>query len=299
MKNFLKQTKYFLQAIPIFILYGFLRLLPLDVSSALGAKVMSFLGPRIKASKIARINLRLAFPEKSEEEITKIILGMWNNLGRVLGEFPHLPRIEAYADKNRVEVIGEENAWPYVEQKVGGIIFSAHLGNWEILSLLSTARNVPVHRIYRPSNNPFVDRLVVFSRRSILGDLLPKGRIGARKCIEHLREKEFIGMLIDQKLNKGVSTPFFGHIAKTAPALAEFGYRYNCPLIPTRVERLEGARFRVTVYPPIELPDTGDKTKNLEIVMTNVNRQLEEWIRERPEQWLWIHRRWPKEHYKK
>lgn len=299
MKKVLKHLRYFLQAVPIYSLYGLFRILPLDIASGFGGWALMKMGPKLRASKIARTNLRLAFPEKSEEEYTEIIKGMWNNLGRVLGEFPHMPNIKKYANGDRVEVIGEDIALPYIEAKTGGILFSGHFANWEISSLLATDRNVPLHRIYRPSNNPYVEKLVLFARRSIKGELIPKGREGARKCIQYLRQKEFLGLLIDQKLNKGVTTPFFGHNVKTAPALAEFGYRYNCPLIPTRVERLKGARFRVTVYPPLELPQYEDKTKNQEEVMSQVNAMLEEWIRERPEQWLWIHRRWPKEYYKK
>jgi KDO2-lipid IV(A) lauroyltransferase len=297
MKN-LKYIRYFFEAIPLYFLYGFFRLLPLDAASAVGGWALSKLGPRFKSTKYARINIKLAFPEKNEAEIEKIVKGMWNNLGRVLGEFPHLPNINAYANKDRIELIGEEHALPFIENKLGCILFSGHLANWEVSSLLAANRGIPLHRIYRHSNNPFVEKLVLFARRSILGELIPKGRSGAKKCLHYLKNKELLAMLVDQKLNKGVAIPFFGHIAKTAAAPAEFAYRFNCPLIPTRVERLKGARFRVHVYRPLVLKDTGDKTKNIEQTMSEINALLETWIRENPEQWLWIHRRWPKEIYR-
>ncbi|MDP3532516.1 MAG: lauroyl acyltransferase [Alphaproteobacteria bacterium] len=294
----LKYIRYFFEAIPIYFLYGFFRILPLDAASAFGGWALSKIGPHFKSTKYARINIKLAFPEKNPEEIEKIINGMWNNLGRVLGEFPHLPNIKNYANNERIELVGEEHALPFIKDNKGGILFSGHLGNWEVSSLLATDRGIPLHRIYRHSNNPFVEKLVLFARRSILGELIPKGRTGAKKCIQYLKDEQFLAMLVDQKLNKGVAVPFFGHIAKTAAAPAELAYRYNCPIIPSRVERLKGARFRVSAYPPLILPDTGDKTKNIELVMTEINKLLEGWIRERPEQWLWIHRRWPKEIYK-
>lgn len=101
-------------------------------------------------------------------------------------------------------------------------------------------------------------------------------------------------MLVDQKMNDGIVVPFLGQDAMTAPALAQFALRYDCPVIPARVERLDGARFRITVLPPIPLARTGDRQTDIFNAMVQVNGLLEQWIRERPEQWLWLHRRWPK-----
>ncbi|MDP6174798.1 MAG: lysophospholipid acyltransferase family protein [Rhodospirillales bacterium] len=100
-------------------------------------------------------------------------------------------------------------------------------------------------------------------------------------------------MLVDQKMNDGISVPLLGLDAMTAPALAQFAVKFNCPVVPTRVERLGGARFRLTFYPPIEAPVTGDKQADIRAFMIQVNDLLSQWIRERPEQWLWVHNRWP------
>ena len=79
----------------------------------------------------------------------------------------------------------------------------------------------------------------------------------------------------------------------TAPAIAQFTTKFKCPLVPARVERLNGANFRVTVYPPMEFPHTGDPHDDNRLLLVRINAQLEEWVRERPDQWLWVHRRWP------
>jgi KDO2-lipid IV(A) lauroyltransferase len=104
-----------------------------------------------------------------------------------------------------------------------------------------------------------------------------------------------MAMLVDQKMNDGISVPFLGLDAMTAPAVAQLAYRYECPLVPGRVERLGGAHFRVSFYPPLEKPDSGDRQADIEALMGMVNATLGDWVRERPEQWLWIHNRWPAE----
>lgn len=287
--------KYALQALPIYFLYGFFRVLPLDVASSTGAFLMKRLGPFFRKRKVAEKNLRLAFPDKSETEIQKIMTGMWENLGRVLGEFPHLSRVKIFTNPSRIKVVGEEAAQKIMDEGKPVLLFGGHFANWEVSSLLTAIRGISLHRIYRISNNPFIEKLVVFSRRKVLGDLLPKGKAGARRLKELLNEGAPLGMLVDQKFNRGEMMPFFGRPAPCLTSFIEFGYSHGYKLIPTRVERTKGAHFVVTAYPPIQLKELGDKKENIRDVLTQVNTMFEAWIRERPEQWLWIHNRWPKE----
>jgi len=100
-------------------------------------------------------------------------------------------------------------------------------------------------------------------------------------------------MMVDQKMNDGIPVPFFGRDVMTAPALAELALRYDCPVVPARVERLKGAYFRLLIYPPLELVKTGDRQADVAANMAQVNAILEQWIRDTPEQWLWLHNRWP------
>ncbi len=100
-------------------------------------------------------------------------------------------------------------------------------------------------------------------------------------------------MLVDQKLNEGILVPFFGRPAMTATALALLALRFDCDVLPARVERPPGARFRLTVFPPLALPRSGDDGADVAALTTTVTAVIESWIRERPEEWLWIHRRWP------
>jgi KDO2-lipid IV(A) lauroyltransferase len=274
--------------------YGLFRALPVDAASAFGGWLASVVGPRLPVSRGAYRNLELALPERSAGEIDGLVRAMWANLGRVTAEYAHLDKFRCYEPNGRVEVVGIEHLDAVRDSGTGALFFSAHLGNWEILTLGATQRGLALVQIYRAANNAAVDRLMARARRPVGGALHPKGHRGAREATAALRRGEHVAMLVDQKLGEGIPVPFFGRPAMTAPALATLALRHHCPVLPTRVERLRGATFRLTVYPPMAIPDSGDRKADALALMVNVNAIVEEWVRERPEQWLWLHSRWPK-----
>jgi KDO2-lipid IV(A) lauroyltransferase len=153
---------------------------------------------------------------------------------------------------------------------------------------------------YRPPDNPAMEQLVKELRRAATGAALPmfpKGAQGARAAMAHLMQGGCIGMLVDQKMNDGIAVDFFGRPAMTAPALAALALRFRCPVIPGHVERIGPARFRAVCEKPLPLPDSGDRATDIATLMRAVNACLERWVRERPDSWLWLHRRWGKELY--
>jgi Kdo2-lipid IVA lauroyltransferase/acyltransferase len=266
--------------------------LPIDRASALGAAVGRWIGPRLGVSKRARLNLRAALPELSEAKIEAIVRGMWDNLGRVAGEYPHLRAIKVFEPGGRIETRGLENLDRALAAKRSAILFSGHLANWEIAALAGGQYGLDVAQIYRAANNPLVDRLIA-RLRGDQGELIPKGAVASRRAVAALRRGGHLSLLADQKLNDGIAVEFFGRPAMTAPALALFALHYDCDVLPVRIERLRGVRFRLTVYPPLAKPDSGERAADTAALMGAVNRTLESWIRERPEQWFWVHRRWP------
>jgi KDO2-lipid IV(A) lauroyltransferase len=147
--------------------------------------------------------------------------------------------------------------------------------------------------VYRAANNPLIDWLYRHGRSTGASNQIRKGPSGVRQLLAAMRQGHNVAMLVDQKMNDGIAVPFFGRPAMTAPAVAELALRFGCPLIPVRMERLGGTRFRVTVLPPLDHPDSGDRRQDVLTMMTEINALLESWIRERPEQWLWLHNRWP------
>lgn len=274
------------------LLFAALGALPLDRASALGGFLARHIGPYLGISKRARRNLARALPDLSEPEVAHIVAGMWDNLGRVAAEYPHLREIRVFEPDGRVETAGVGHIERAVAAGHSVILFSAHLANWEIAALAAAQSGLAIRQIYRAANNPRVDRLVARLRGEGAA-LIPKGRIAARGAITALREGGHLSLLADQKMNDGIPVPFFGRPAMTAPALAQLALRFDCAVLPVRVERLAGARFRLTVQPPLPLPKSGDREADVAALMRLVNATLESWIRERPEQWLWVHRRWP------
>jgi KDO2-lipid IV(A) lauroyltransferase len=281
-----------LEAWGVRVLAGFFGLLPLDLASGLGGAVARLLGPRLGITKRARDNLRRAFPDLPEAEISRIVKAMWDNLGRVAAEYPHLREIRVFDPSGRVETHGFEHMDRAVAAGRRMIIFSGHIANWEIGALAAVQYGISVVQIYRAANNPIVDRMVLEFRGEPAG-FAAKGSEGARRAVAALREGVHLSLLADQKLNDGIAVPFFGRPAMTAPALAALALRYDCDVLPARVERLSGARFRLTVFPPLPLPRSDDREADIARLMAAVNATLEDWIRERPAEWLWLHRRWP------
>ncbi len=284
---------YVLQALGARLALALFGALPLEAASDLGGWLGRGIGPLLPVSRRARRNLARAFPEKSGDEIVTIVRGMWDNLGRVAAEYAHLGEIDVYDPEGRVEMVGAETIELLRDDGRGGIFFAAHLGNWEITPLAASQNGLALTHIYRAANNPHIEPLLRKVRAPLGGVHYPKGVVGAKKLVEALRRGEHLAIVADQKQNDGIAVPFFGRDAMTAPALAQLALKFDCPLVPTRVERLGGARFRLTIYPPMALPASGDREADVRETMRRVNALFEDWIRERPEQWLWLHRRWP------
>ncbi|UCH74690.1 MAG: lauroyl acyltransferase [Rhodospirillales bacterium] len=281
------------QAFGALLLYGLLRLMPLDMASFFGGWLLRSLGPLTRSDTVARRNLERVFPEMGPAEIDRIVRGVWDNFGRIMGEWPHLNRLYRSGLSDRAEIIGEEHLIK-VRDAGGPLIgITGHFGNWELTGAIVSMFGLPLTVIYRPAQNPWVNWLVELSRRDFTCGLLPKGRDAATGALTLLREGGHLGVLIDQKLNEGVAVPFFGRDAMTSPVAARLALRFRCPVIPIRAERTRGARFRITIYPPLALPDSGDRQADQTALLLEMNRMLEGWIRERPEQWFWVHRRWP------
>jgi Kdo2-lipid IVA lauroyltransferase/acyltransferase len=273
-----------------------LRALGPVAASNLGGAVARAVGPWLPVSRVADANLRLAMPELDAAARRRIIRGAWENLGRTMGEFPHLARLRRTTSGPGWELVNEDIALALAARGGPAILFSGHIGNWEMMPSVSAACGIFVANMYRPAANPAVDELIRRLRAEVIGvdvPMFPKGAAGARAALAHLMRGGFLGMMMDQKLNDGIEARFFGRPAMTAPALAALALRFRCPVVPVHAQRLGPARFRVTVDPPLALPETGDRAADIAALTQQVNDTLERWIRACPESWLWLHRRWP------
>lgn len=274
-----------------------LRALGPAASSNLAGMLSRAIGPLLPVSRIADANLRAALPELDAAARRRVLRGVWDNLGRTVGELPHLASLHETATGPGWELVGDDTLRWLAAKGGAAIFFSGHIGNWEVLPLAAAARGLPLSSFYRPAENKEIDAMMLdLRRRAARADIqmFPKGATGARQSLMHLSRGGQLGMLMDQKMNDGIEARFFGRPAMTAPALAAMALRLGCPVIPSYVERLGPARFRVTCEPPLTLPDTGDRTADIAALTQMVNDTIERWVRAKPESWLWLHRRWPK-----
>ena len=284
-----RRLLYAAEACGVYLAWGLFATLPLDQASAFGGWLARSIGPLLTVSKRARANLRRAFPGKGDAEIEAILTQVWDNVGRVVGEFPHLKRIAA----ERLEIIGAEHVEALRDDGLPGFLVSAHFGGWELSGPVAFRLGLPVHVVYRAANNPWVEKLFRKGRGVAAESFIPKGAEGARRLVEVMRAGGHLGMLVDQKMHDGIAVPFLGRDAMTAPAVARLALKFRCPIVAGRIERLGGAHFRVTLEPPIALPDSGDLQSDIREVMRRINATVEGWVRAQPGQWLWLHNRWP------
>ena len=285
--------RYPFEAVGFVFFCALFRLLPLDWASAIGGWLGRKIGPRLKVSWGARYNLMKVFPEKTVAEIDEIVVGMWDNVVRTFAEYPHLRWLSSHYDCGRIEYIGSDLMEQMRDDGKPGIFFSAHIGNWETASVFSCKTGVPFHRIYRGADNPYVEWAFRYFRLKIKGELVGKGVGGFRKIVSAMRKGGHLALLIDQKMNEGIWADFFGFPVKTTPSLAALALKYGCPVLPIRSQRLKGAHYRLTAGPFLTVEKTGDTEKDTLAWMNAANKVLEDWIRDDPTQWFWVHKRFP------
>lgn len=278
--------------------FSLLRRLSPEQASDIGGWATRTFGPLLPVHRVGLENLRHAFPEKSERERRAILREVWDNLGRTGAEFIHLEDLWDYDPDNpeasRIEGIGVEQFVRLRDDGKPAIIFSAHLGNWELPAVCAARHGLPVAVVFRAPNNPHLARRVEETRARNMGELLQAGSGQAVVFLMAgvLERGGHLGILVDQYLRRGLALPFFGRIAHTNPTLGRLARQFDCPVHGARVIRLPGNRFRLELTDAIDLPRDGDGRVDVEETMKVVNGIIEGWVREHPGQWLWLHRRW-------
>jgi KDO2-lipid IV(A) lauroyltransferase len=269
-----------------------------ETASTVAGRVARAVGPLLPVTRTAYANLTLAMPELDRRAQRRIVHAMWDSLGRTAGEFAHLKHLQRDTPSGAGWELQGEDILQELAAKGGPMIFfSGHIGNWEILPRAAALYGLPCASFYRAASNPQVDTLIRRMREDNVGQAtgyFPKGSKGARAALRHLSQRGNLAMLVDQKMNDGIQAQFFGQPAMTAPALASLALHFRCPVVPAIAKRIGPARLRVIIEPPLHLPESGDRAKDVLSLTQDVNDVLEKWIRASPESWLWLHRRFPK-----
>ena len=226
------------------------RVLPTDAASALGGFVVGAIGPHLRKQRVILRNLEIALPELDDRARRKIAREIWAEAGRVSAEFALLDRICGPEAAERLEIVLRYDLGPAGTGERPAMFVTAHLSNFELAVAAATRNGVPLSIISTAQRNPFVQASLEQFRRVLGCGYLPS-RGGLRQLIREVAYGRSLGWITDQRHDRGELLPFFGVAAETATMPALLALRLNCELVPTRVERLRGCRFRITTYEPL------------------------------------------------
>ncbi len=260
---------------------------------------MRMLGPRLKEHRIGRANLESAFPEKSPGEIESILRGVWDNLGRVAAEFAHIDRLQIFEPPQQaagdiVYTLDTDEGFQRLRRDgKPALIFAAHLANWELPALIATKFELDTTVLYRRPNISAASDAIIQIRKGSMGTLVPTGLDAPFKLVRILEGGGHVAMLVDQHYVNGVDVTFFGRPCKANPFIARLARHVDCPIHGTRVVRLpDRHRFRVDLSEAVEPRRDAEGRIDVQATMQAITSVIEGWVREHPDQWLWVHRRW-------
>jgi len=280
-------------AIGIRMLFWLIRLLPVRLAGAVGAgigRTAYYLIARHR--NIALNNLKRVYPDRDESWRRRIGRESFAELGRTMFELPHVfLRSKAFL-LSRVEVEGEEPFRMAMEQKRGVFVNACHHSNWELGGLMLSLLGYDSSIIYRPIKNPELEDYLKQCRERF-GATVQSRFDGLRWLPKTLNRGGSIDVMVDQHMSQGIEVPFLGHPSSTTPLPATFAIRNQTPLFGVAIKRTgRSFRFHLTFWPinPPEL--TGDKEIDTQNIMGAITESFAPIIHERPELWLWIHRRW-------
>jgi KDO2-lipid IV(A) lauroyltransferase len=276
-----------------------LRLIDRRAMANLSAAVVRTFGPRLKEHRIGRDNLAAAFPEKSAGEIEAILRDVWDNLGRVAAEFAHIDRMQMHdpAQPDDDIVYSQETLERFLRLRDDGrpaLIFTAHLANWELPAIVAARYGLNAHVLYRRPNIGAISDAVLAIRAGAMGTLVPTSLDAPGRLVEALAAGGHVAMLVDQYYGLGgVEVTFFGRVTKANPLIARLLRHVDCPIHGVRIVRLPGrSQFRADLTEAIAPVRDASGAIDVTATMQAITNVIEGWVREYPEQWLWLHRRW-------
>jgi Kdo2-lipid IVA lauroyltransferase/acyltransferase len=260
---------------------------------------MRKLGPWLPEHRIGRANLAAAFPGRSAAEIEQILAGVWDNLGRYAVEFAQIERLSnADPSQSADDIVADpatsERFHRLREDGKPALIFAAHLANWELPALVAARHGLDTAVLFRPPNIRAVSDAVLKIRAGAMGTLVATGLDAPLKLGRMLEENRHVAMLADQHFVKGVEVTFFGRPCKANPLIAQLARHVECPIHGTRIIRRPDDRNRFFIEMTQAVAPVRDAQGLIDVqgTMQAITTVIEGWVREHPEQWLWLHRRW-------
>ena len=270
-------------AVPFFLI---LKILPYKLSSYLCGTLMYLIAPLTFYNNRVKKHMQIAFPKKSKVEINKLTSQHWFMLGQTIGEMPHI---------NKLIRLGALETEGLNKIKKGpAILVGAHMGNWEFLLRVGDLAGRRAGYVFRPINNWILNKIQIHRNKDANADFYRKGRLAAIGMAGKIKNGEVVGLTGDQLLREGIMVPFFGIDTPTPQAAAVMALKWKVPIYMVRVERFKGIKFKMSVENELKIPKNLEKDKAVHQITRLISSRIEEWILDKPEQWLWAHRRWGK-----
>lgn len=267
-------------------------------SIALAGKVARGIGRYLPRHKIGLQNLAESFPEISDVEREKILRGVWENLGRTAAEYAHFDKIwrpKHEDDEHQFVEYSEDSLERFIHLRNQGkpaLIFAAHLGNWEIPALVAAENGLALAVVFRRPNVGQIAEMIGRIRGLTIGKLISSHQGVAIAAARALEEGMHVAMLCDQHSVHGVPVVFFGRICKVNPLIARLANHFDAMIYGARAVRLENGHYRIELTEAMEAVRLADGKVDVSTTMQMITTKIEQWVREYPSQWLWLHQRW-------
>ena len=285
----MKIIKYFFQFLIIIIMFSIFKILGLKISSSLSGKLFEKIGPLFRSKKLIHSNLKKAFPSTTLENLDKITTQMWNNYGRVFAEYMFIKDFREDKSNARIEIVGQEILEDIKRKNKPVVFISGHLSNFELMAMHIEKVGIKLSAIYRPLNNLFLNKIMERLRKKyICKHQIKKGIGGMKKLIQLKKLNYSTALMIDQRVSQGIESDFFNQKAFTTTIPAQLVKKFNLPVVPIFIERINNINFKIVVKKPITF-DNDETTKS---ITDELNLILEKMIIYKPEQWIWSHNRW-------
>tara|TARA_B100000212_G_scaffold170851_1_gene128424 strand:+ start:317 stop:1177 length:861 start_codon:yes stop_codon:yes gene_type:complete len=285
----MRKIKYFLQFIIIILFFFIFKILGIKLASFLSGKIFQIVGPLFRSKEVINSNIKIAFPKINERDLKKISTSMWNNYGRVFAEYMFIKKFRNGELNKNIILEGEEILQDIKINKKKVVFISGHFSNFELMAMQIEKIGIKVAAIYRPLNNIFLNQIMEKIRKNYICKYQIKKGIGGIKELVKLNNDGFsTALMIDQRVSEGIKSNFFNRKAFTTTIPAQLIKKYKIPVVPIFIERFDNVKFKITVVKPINF----DVNKSVEDITDHLNKILENFIKEKPDYWIWSHNRW-------
>ncbi len=283
---------YFIQFIIVLSLFATFKIIGLRNASSMGSCLAKIFGSLLRSKRIIEKNLKICFKNIDQKKIKRISLGMWDNIGRTFSEYVFLNNFQKN-HKHLIKLNGTEYLDEIKNSNKPVVFVSGHFSNFELLGTKLNRCGIKFCAIYRPLNNIFLNPIMEYLRlKFVCPIMIKKGRTNIRELLNKIKSGYSVIVIADQRTSEGKKIEFFNYPALTTTIPAQISLKYNCKIVPLRMERLSYNNFEMTVHKPFEYNKSNNYEKDTYNLTLEINKQLEKMILKRPEQWLWSHNRW-------